>query len=163
MAKIDSLVQDFLSQQSIAVVGVSDQRESGCNQAYQNFKAAGYRVVAVNPHQTTYAGQPCYPNLSAVPDRPDAVFILANPKVTDQIVDECVALGIKHVWMHCLLGTKPGLAASITSVSPEAVRKCREHGIAVIPGSCPNQFLTPDFGHALMRVMCRSIGLHSVN
>ncbi len=33
------------------------------------------------------------------------------------------------------------LAASMTSVSPEAVRMCQENGITVIPGSCPNQFL----------------------
>ena len=31
MAKIDSLVQDFLAQKIIAVVGVSDKRETGCN------------------------------------------------------------------------------------------------------------------------------------
>jgi hypothetical protein len=51
----------------------------------------------------------------------------------------------------------------MTSVSPEAVRMCRENGITVIPGSCPNQFLNPDFGHALMRIMFRTIGFHSVN
>jgi predicted CoA-binding protein len=48
------------------------------------------------------------PRLKAIPDTPEAVFILANPKVTDQIVQECVDLGIKHVWMHCMMGTKPG-------------------------------------------------------
>jgi hypothetical protein len=61
------------------------------------------------------------------------------------------------------MGTKPGLGAGATSVSQEAVRLCQENGIAVIPGSCPNQFLNPDFGHALMRVMFRTIGFHSVN
>jgi hypothetical protein len=40
---------------------------------------------------------------------------------------------------------------------------CRENGIAVIPGACPNQFLRPDFGHALMRILFRSIGFQSVN
>jgi len=61
------------------------------------------------------------------------------------------------------MGTRPGLAASLTSVSQDAVRLCRENGIAVIPGACPNQFLRPDFGHALMRVMWRTLGFHSVN
>jgi hypothetical protein len=60
--------------------------------------------------------------------------------------------------MHCLMGTKPGLAANMTSVSPEAVRICRENGITVIPGSCPNQFLEPDFGHRLMRGIFGTIG-----
>jgi hypothetical protein len=163
MTKLDTLVQDLLAQKKIAVVGVSDKRETGCNLGYRNFKAAGYTVSAVNPRLTTFDGAPCYPDLKSIPEKPDAVFVLANPKVTDQIVQQCVELGIKHVWMHCLMGTKPGLAASMTSVSPDAVRVCRENGIAVIPGACPNQFLKPDFAHALMRVLWRTFGFHSVN
>jgi predicted CoA-binding protein len=163
MAKLEPLVQDFLAQKHIAVVGVSDKRETGCNLGYRKFKEAGYTVSAVNPRLTTFEGDPCYPDLKSIPEKPDAVFILANPRVTEQIVQQCVDLGIRHVWMHCLMGTKPGLAASMTSVSPEAVRMCRENGITVIPGSCPNQFLNPDFGHTLMRVMFRTVGFHSVN
>lgn len=162
MAKIDALVKDFLAQKKIAVVGVSDQRDTGCNLGYRKFKAAGYTVFAVNPRITTFEGEPCYPDLKSIPERPDAVFILANPKVTDQIVQQCVDLGVKHVWMHCMMGTKPGAAKSMTSVSPEAVKLCRDNGIAVIPGSCPNQFLQPDFGHTLMRVMFRTLGFMRV-
>ncbi len=163
MAKIDTLVQDFLAQKKIAVVGVSDKRETGCNEAYRRFKNAGYAVSAVNPHLSTFKGDPCYPDLKSVPDKPDAVFILANPKVSEQIVQQCVDLGIKRVWMHCLMGTKPGLGAGSSSVSPDAVRVCRENGINVIPGACPNQYLKPDFGHAMMRVMFRTFGFHSIS
>ncbi len=162
MVQIDALVQDFLAQKKIAVVGVSDKRETGCNLGYRKFKEAGHRVSAVNPHLTTFDGAPCYPDLKAIPDKPDAVFILANPRVTEQIVQQCVELGIKHVWMHCMMGTRPGAAASMTSVSQDAVQMCRENGIAVIPGSCPNQFLKPDFFHALMRRMWRGLGFMRV-
>jgi predicted CoA-binding protein len=163
MAKIDTLVQDFLAQKRIAVVGVSDKRETGCNLAYRKFKAAGYAVSAVNPRITSFEGDPCYPDLNSIPEKPDAIFILTNPKVTEQIVQQCVDLGIQRVWMHCLMGTKPGLAAGMTSVSQEAVRLCRENGITVIPGTCPNQYLQPDFGHTLMRVMFRTLGFHQVS
>ncbi|NWG21960.1 MAG: CoA-binding protein [Chloroflexi bacterium] len=163
MAEIDRLVQDFLAQRKIAVVGVSDKRDTGCNLGYRRFKEAGYTVFAVNPRLTTFDGDPCYPDLTSIPEKPDAVFILANPRVTDQIVQQCVDLGIKHVWMHCMMGTKPGLAASITSVSPAAVELCHASGIAVIPGSCPNQFLKPDFGHALMRVLWRALGFMKIS
>ena len=163
MAKIDPLVKDFLAQKKIAVVGVSDKRETGCNAAYHKFKEAGYAVSAVNPRLTSFDGDPCYPNLKAIPEKPEAVFILTNPKVSEEIVQQCVELGIQRVWMHCLMGTKPGLAASMTSVSPEAVRMCHENGITVIPGSCPNQFLKPDFGHGMMRVMFRTLGFMKVN
>lgn len=162
MATLNELVQDFLAQRHIAVVGVSDQRETGCNAAYRKFKAAGYRVSAVNPRLTEFDGDPCYPDLLSIPDKPTGVFILTKPAVTEQIVQQCVELGTQRVWMHCLLGTKPGLAASMTSVSSDAVRMCQAHGITVIPGACPNQFLKPDFGHALMRVLFRTFGFHRV-
>jgi hypothetical protein len=93
----------------------------------------------------------------------DAVFILTSPRVTEQIVQECVDLGIKHVWMHCMMGTKPGLAAGMTSVSQSAVELCKANGIAVIPGACPNQFLKPDFGHATMRGLWKLFGFMNVN
>ena len=162
MAKIDELVKDFLAQKKIAVVGVSDKRETGCNMSYKKFKEAGYQVYGVNPRITTFEGDPCYPDLKSLPEKPDAVFILANPKVTEQIVQQCVDLGVKHVWMHCMMGTKPGLATSMSSVSSDAVRMCRENGIAVIPGSCPNQFIKPDVGHGIMRGLWRVFGFLSV-
>jgi predicted CoA-binding protein len=163
MPKLDSLVQDFLAQKRIAVVGVSDKRETGCNLAYRKFKENRYQVYAVNPRLNTFEGAPCFADLNSIPETPDAVFILTSPKVTEQIVQQCVDLGIKHVWMHCMLGTKAGLAGSLTSVSQHAVRVCRENGISVIPGACPNQFLKPDVGHALMRTMCRAFGFQNVN
>ena len=163
MAKIDMLVKDFLAQKKIAVVGVSDKRETGCNLAYRHFKDAGYQVYAVNPHMSSFDGNACYPDLKSLPDKPDGVFILTSPRVAEDVVRQCVDLGVKHVWMHCMMGTKPGLAATSTSVSPEAVRLCRENGISVIPGSCPNQFLNPDFGHAMMRRMWRACGFMSVS
>lgn len=163
MKKLDNLVEDFLAQKKIAVVGVSDKRDTGCNLAYKNFKQSGYQVYAVNPRISTYEGQPCYADLKSTPEKVDAVFILASPKVTEQIVQQCVDLGIKHVWMHCMMGTKPGLQAGATSVSPSAVEMCKANSIAVIPGSCPNQFLKADFGHALMRKMWRMFGFLNVN
>jgi predicted CoA-binding protein len=163
MFKIDTLVQDFLAQKKVAVVGVSDKRDTGCNLAYRKFKAAGYSVSAVNPRLTAFEGDPCYPDLKSIPEKPEAVFILANPKVTEQIVQQCIDLRIQRVWMHCLMGTKPGLGAGSTSVSADAVRLCHEHGITVIPGACPNQFLRPDFGHALMRVAFRMFGFQKIS
>lgn len=163
MKNIDNLVQDFLVQKKIAIVGVSDKRDTGCNLAYKKFQENGYEVFAVNPRITTYEGETCYPDLKSIPEKVEAVFILASPRVTEQIVRQCVELGIGYVWMHCMMGTKPGLAASMTSVSQSAVDLCKAHGIAVIPGSCPNQFLKPDFGHALMHKMWRMFGFMNVN
>jgi len=162
MATLNEMVQDFLAQKKIAVVGVSDKRETGSNMAYTKFKENGYQVYPVNPRLSEFQGAPCYPDLKAIPEAPDAVFILASPQVTEQIVQQCVDLGVKHVWMHCMMGTKPGLAASMTSVSQDAVQVCRENGIQVIPGSCPNQFLNPDFAHSMMRGLWGLLGFTKV-
>ncbi len=137
MTQIDELVKDFLAQKSVAVVGVSDRGETGCNTAYKRFKDAGYAVWPVNPRLAEFDGSPCYPNLGAIPQEPDAVFILTSPGITEQIVQECVELGIKHVWMHCVLGIKPGLVAGKASVSQDVVARCREHGIGVGLSSAP--------------------------
>ncbi len=163
MSKLDILVEDFLAQKKIAVVGVSDKRETGCNLAYKKFKENGYQVYAVNPRIATYDGDQCYPDLKSIPEKPEAVFILTSPKVTEQIVQQCVDLGIKYVWMHCLMGTKPGLAAGMTSVSQSAVEICKANSITIIPGACPNQFLKPDFAHALARGIFYTLGFHSLN
>ncbi|MDP1624645.1 MAG: CoA-binding protein [bacterium] len=163
MSKLDNMVQAFLTQRRIAVVGVSDKRDTGCNLAYTKFKENGYQVFAVNPRIASFQGDACYTDLASIPEKVDAVFILASPKVTDQIVNQCVNLGVKHVWMHCMIGTKPGLAAGMTSVSPAAVETCRANGIAVIPGACPNQFLKPDFGHKMMRGLWGLLGFMNLN
>lgn len=162
MSKLKDMVADFLAQEKIAVVGVSDQRDTGCNLNYRKFKDNGYNVYAVNPRISDFEGDPCYPDLKSIPEKPDAVFILARPQVTDQIVQDCVDLGVKHVWMHCMMGTKPGLVPGMTSVSQAAVESCREAGIAVIPGSCPNQFLKPDPGHAMMRGLWGLLGFNKI-
>jgi len=162
MANIDNLVQDFLAQKVIAVVGVSNKRETGANRNYKTFKQRGYRVYAINPTISTFDGAPCHPDLKSIPEKPDAVFMLTSPKVTEEIIKQCVDLGIKHVWMHCLMGTKPGLSTGSTSVSPSAVEMCRANGIAVIPGSCPAQFLDADLGHSMMRRLWKMFGLLSV-
>jgi predicted CoA-binding protein len=163
MAKIDDLIKGFLAQKKIAVVGVSEKRETGCNLAYNKFKESGYKVFAVNPHISTFNGEPCYPDLKSIPEKPDAVFMLTNPKITEQVVQQCVDLGIKYVWMHCMMGTRPGLAAGMTSVSQSAVEMCKANGITVIPGTCPNQFLKPDFFHRMMLGMWKMFGFLSVN
>lgn len=163
MAKLENMVQDFLALKKIAVVGVSEKRDTGCNLAYTKFKENGYEVYPVTPHITTFKGDTCYPDLKSIPEKVEAVFILTSPKVTEQIVQQCVELGIKNVWMHCMMGTKPGLAAGMTSVSQSAVEMCKANGIAVIPGTCPNQFLKPDFGHSMMRGMWKLFGFMNVN
>jgi len=42
------------------------------------------------------------------------------------------------------------------------VDRCKANGIVVIPGSCPAQFIQPDFGHGMMRKLWKMFGFLSV-
>jgi len=148
---VDELAREFLSQQRIAVAGVSRDREQAANLIFRKLRDTGRDVVAVNPRATEVEGAACYDTLAAIPEPVDAVVIATPPAAADAIVDECAALGIGWVWMH------RGVGAG--SVSPKAVEACRKHGIRVIAGACPMMFCEPvDFGHKCIRWVMKVSG-----
>jgi predicted CoA-binding protein len=161
MATINDLARDFLAQKRLAVVGISGTRDLPANGIYQLLRQRGHEMYAISPRLEMFDGDPCYPNLAALPVVPDGVVIVANPAVTLEIVMQCIDAGVKRVWMHDMRGTRPKFgnesAQALSSVSAEAVQLCREHGITVIPGSCPRQF-DGDIGHKCMRWMLQLMG-----
>ena len=101
----------------------------------------------MNPHLESFEGEPCYPDLQAIPGGVDGVVIITRPEVTERIVRDCSAAGVRRVWMHQSL-------AKGSSVSQEGVEYCRQHNISVIAGACPMMYGTGvDFGHRCMRWM----------
>lgn len=164
MSQVEDLAREFLSHRKLAVVGVSE-KEGAANLISKTLQKKGYVVYPVNPHLEKFDGEPCFPNLTALPDRPDGVIIVTTPAVAERIVEEAIAKGIRRIWMHGALGTTPrlfsGVAKSITSVSPKAMQRCRESGVTVIPGSCPMQFIG-DPGHRCMRAVLRLTGAMKV-
>lgn len=161
MATVNDLAHEFLSQKRLAVAGISGTRDVPGNHIYQLLRQRGHEMYAISPHLDTFDGDPCYPNLAALPVVPDGVVIVTRPEVTLDVVQQCIAAGVKRVWMHDMRGTLPKFAKesgqAVTSVSDEAVRLCREQGITVIPGGCPRQF-DGDFGHKCMRWMLQVMG-----
>jgi predicted CoA-binding protein len=144
MNPLKGAAEDFLSSERIAVAGVSRSPAQAANGIYRKLRSEGYTVVPINPSAGEVEGDPCYPDLASVPDPIEGVIIATHPDVTPEVVRECARLGIRRVWMHRSFG--PG------SVSEEAVRICREHGIAVIPGACPLMFCrSADVGHRCIR------------
>ncbi|TAK58228.1 MAG: CoA-binding protein [Dehalococcoidia bacterium] len=144
-------VDDFLSRKRIAVVGVSRDSAQAANLVYRNLRKANYEVFAVNPNSTEVEGDACYADLKSVPGGVEAAMIVTTPLVADDVVQECAELGIDRVWMHRSFGKG--------SVSPSAEAFCRERGIAVIAGGCPNMFLPgTDFGHKCMKWMLKVTG-----
>jgi predicted CoA-binding protein len=144
------MVQDFLAQKRIAVCGLSRTKDSGAGAIYLKLRNHGYQVFPIHPAADVFHGDSCYPNLSAIPDGVDAVFIMNSPDVTEKIVDEAIGLGIKRIWMHnnTLMGS---------SASSAAVARCRDANVNVISVGCPMMFLEPDLFHNGMHWFLRAI------
>jgi len=152
MQRIKDAATTFLSSRRIAVTGVSRQPEGhGSNVVYQRLRARGYEVFAVNPNADSVEGDPCYHDLKSIPGGVEAVVIATRPEAATPTMRECVELGISQVWMHRSVG--------LGSVSDEATRYGREHGVTVIDGGCPLMFEpTADPGHKMMRWVCTVTG-----
>lgn len=144
----------FLDCERIAVAGVSSEdHDQPANLIYRKLRETGHRVFATNPKADRVEGDPCYPNLTALPEKPEAVVILTPAEVTPTVVDECIDLDIHQVWMH--RGFGPG------SVNAGAVEKCHEHHIHVIAGACPMMFCEPvDPAHRCFRWFGKITGKH---
>lgn len=150
--KIEQAATDFLSSKRFAVTGVSRKPEGhGSNAVYLRLKERGFEVVAINPNADTVEGDPCYATLAAVPGGVEAVVIGTSPRHALQTMREAADLGITKVWMHRAFGEG--------SVSEEATRYGREHGVRVIDGGCPLMFgATSDGGHRFMCSVMKMTG-----
>jgi hypothetical protein len=153
MNNITALAHDFLSQPTIAVVGISSKQNALANLLYKKLKTPERSVVAIHPTLTTFDGDVCYPNLQSVPQKIDGVFIAAKPENTERVVADCIALNIPRVWMHYSFGIQHSFKSSaISSVSAKAVELCHRNNISVIPGACPMMFLeSRDPFHSCLR------------
>ncbi|HEU4327516.1 MAG TPA: CoA-binding protein [Roseiflexaceae bacterium] len=146
-------VADFLAQKRIAVCGVSNKREVPANLICRKLQGAGYSVFPVSPTAASFDGSACYPDLTSIPDGADGVVIVTQPDVTEALVRQCAAAGVRRVWMH------QSFAGSGTSVSAEAVQFCRDNGISVIDGACPMMFCEPvDIGHRCIHWLLKATG-----
>ena len=93
-------IHAMLQKKVWAVIGATDNESKFGHKIFKLLKKAGYRVFPVNPGLETVLGEKCYPSLSALPIKPDAVNFVVPPKVGEPIIAECAALGIKNVWLQ---------------------------------------------------------------
>jgi uncharacterized protein len=151
MPSLQHAVDDFLAQRRIAVAGVSRQPGQAANAIFRKLRTAGYDVFAVNPGATEVEGGPCFPDLASIPEPVDAVVAVTPPAGTEEVVRQCVKLGIGRLWIHGGMGP--------TSVSAAAVAEARAAGMTVIPGACPMMFVAPvDPFHKCLRGFRRMRG-----
>jgi predicted CoA-binding protein len=85
---------------TIAVVGLSpnpSRPSYGVSRAMQGF---GYSIIPVHPAVREVLGARAYSRLADVPPPIDLVNVFRRPEHLDDIVDECLALGLKNLWIQ---------------------------------------------------------------
>lgn len=122
---VSEKIAKFLEAHAFGVVGASVDRGKYGNKVLRCYQLKGLNVVPVNPKEREIEGLSCVASVSDLPGNVASISVITPPAITDRIVDEAVAKGIKNIWMQ------PG------AESPAAVEKCVKAGINVIAdGSC---------------------------
>jgi predicted CoA-binding protein len=118
-------IDAFLAGNSFAVVGASQDREKYGNKVLRAYLASGRRAFPVNPKLDEVEGQSCYPDLVSLPDPVHGVSIITPPAVTERIVEQAAAAGLRRLWMQ------PG------AESDRAIKRAGELGLELIhSGPC---------------------------
>jgi predicted CoA-binding protein len=134
MARLAEQAKEFLAQKRIAVAGVTREPQSTANGIYKRLKETDHEVYGVNPNAQSVLGDPCFPDLQAIPGGVDGVVVVTTPSVTEQIVQQCIEAKVPRLWIHKSFGD---------SSSKAAIELGRDHNIDVLAGGCPMMFIEP--------------------
>jgi predicted CoA-binding protein len=109
---------------TIAVVGLSSDPSRASNSVSGYMRRQGYRVIPVNPNETSVFGEKSYPDLSAVPEKIDLVDVFRRADEAGKAVDEAIAVGAKAVWLQ------EGV------IDSAAAQRAEEAGLMVVMDRC---------------------------
>ena len=93
-------IETFLSNEKVAVAGVSRKKQKFGNAIYNELDKKGFRVFPVNPNMDDYLGGKCYHSISDLPDDVQAIVINTKHDTTLRLIQEAKEKGIKHVWLQ---------------------------------------------------------------
>lgn len=140
-------VADFVSQRTLALVGMSRGGRKFGNAVYRELTAKGYTVLPVHPSAASIDGARCWPDLASVPGPVGGVIVVVPPAETERVVQNALDAGITRVWMQ------QGAA------SPAAVRACEARGVHPVHGECILMFAEPlGWFHGAHRGLWRWLG-----
>jgi uncharacterized protein len=109
---------------TIAVVGTSRDPNKAAHDVPAQLKAAGYRIVPVNPHADTLLGERVYRTLAEIPFAVDVVLVFRPSADAPQVARDAVAIGAKALWLQL------GIA------SDEARRIAQDGGLLYVEDAC---------------------------
>ena len=125
MPESEDTIRTLLHQvHTIAVVGLSPDESRPSFRVARGLQSLGYRIIPVRPATSALLGETAYPDLESLPELPDVVDVFRAAEHVPGIVDSCIALGIKRLWLQ------EGV------VHEEAARRARDAGIVVVMDRC---------------------------
>ena len=139
-------VADFISQPTLALVGVSRSGKKFSNAAMKELREKGYKVYPVNRNGGTAEGEPIYASLADLPEKVEAALVVVRPDDAAEAVRSAAAAGIQRVWLQG------------GSESPAALEAARELGVKVISGECILMFAGKNKLHGFHRFIWKLLG-----
>ena len=85
---------------SFAVVGATDHPTKYGGIIYRDLKEKGYPVFAVNPYREAVDGDPCWAQVSDIPEQPTIVVLVVPAKRGLGVVADSAAAGIENIWIQ---------------------------------------------------------------
>ena len=118
-------IRDILEQaRTIAIVGLSAERQKASYFVATYLKREGYRIIPVNPRGGTILGETVYPDLQSIPDKVDLVDVFRPAAELPGIVEQAIAIGAKAIWTQLRI------------IDLQAAETARSAGLNVVMDKC---------------------------
>lgn len=112
------------SVKNIAVVGLSPNPARPSYGVAKAMQGYGFNIIPVRPAVREVLGQKAYPRLADIPVAIDLVNVFRRAEFLDKIVDDCLALGVKFIWIQEGIVNEP------------AALRARQAGMTVVMDRC---------------------------
>ena len=141
MTTSQRLVDAFLAEPALALVGASRSGEKFGNQILRELRAQGRTVWPLHPAAEVIDGVPCYAHYRDLPHPPGGTIVCVSPADAVTAVRDAAEAGVRRVWLQ--QGAE----------SPYVVNLCAELGLEVVAGACILMFASPHGIHRAHRAL----------
>lgn len=114
----------LLKVKRVAVLGLSPHPARPSFRVASGLQSRGYRIIPVRPMVDEVLGEKAYPDLASLPELPDIVDVFRASEHIAAIVENCIALGIKNLWLQ------DGV------IDEAAALRAQQAGITVVMNRC---------------------------
>ena len=109
---------------TIAVVGLSPNASRPSYGVSKSMQGFGFRVIPVHPAAQEILGEKVYPTLASITEPIDLVNVFRQAEFIDEVVDECLKLKLKTLWIQEGIVNEPAAARAISGGMTVVMDRC---------------------------------------